>query len=75
MTTTTLLAASARISTPEVMMNRIFTSCMDRLRPYLSYMPPNSTRPRALQMEIRPTMVATAPAVWLALASHTTPLA
>ena len=56
-------------------MNRIFTSCMDRLRPYLSYMPPNSTRPRALQMEIRPTMVATAPAVWLALASHTTPLA
>ena len=75
MTTATLRPDMASSSTTEVTMNRPLTSCMDRLRPYLSYMPPNSTRPRALQMEINPTMVATDAAVWSALASHTTPLA
>ena len=68
MTTVTLPLDMASSSTAEVRMNRPFTSCMDRLRPYLSYIPPKSTRPTALQMEIRPTMVAT-------LACHTTPLA
>lgn len=75
MTTATLPLDMASSSTAEVRMNRPFTSCMDRLRPYLSYIPPKSTRPTALQMEIRPTMVATEAAVWSALACHTTPLA